>query len=57
MSFEDAMNTTLPPIDGVGPHITGHYGENRKKGPHGGTDINYRGGQDGINATHQPGFR
>ena len=49
MSFEDAMRRMLPPLSGVGPHVTGDFGEQRASGPHGGTDFNYEGGQAGVN--------
>lgn len=52
MSYMDAMNRMLPPRDGVSAHITGHYGETRDRGPHGGSDFNYVGGQTGINLQH-----
>ncbi|KJV29135.1 hypothetical protein VI08_16250 [Luteibacter yeojuensis] len=32
--------------------MTGHYGEVRQKGPHGGSDFNYAGGQSGVNLEH-----
>lgn len=47
------MNKVLPSQDGVAPHITGEYGEKRKKGPHGGIDFNYNvPGQRGLNLKH-----
>lgn len=52
MSYKDVMNVILPPAAGKSPHITGHYGEQRERGPHGGSDFNYVGGQAGINLTH-----
>lgn len=52
MSFGNAMNTILPSINGILPHVTGNYGEIRPNGPHGGVDINYIGGQSGVNLTH-----
>lgn len=52
MSYQDVMNTILPPQQGRAPHITGHYGEHRGNGPHGGSDFNYVGGQAGVNLTH-----
>ncbi|WP_255322815.1 XVIPCD domain-containing protein [Lysobacter sp. K5869] len=52
MSYQDVMNTILPPQQGRSPHITGHYGEHRGNGPHGGSDFNYVGGQAGVNLTH-----
>ncbi|MBS1942469.1 MAG: peptidoglycan DD-metalloendopeptidase family protein, partial [Bacteroidetes bacterium] len=51
--FQAAMNTILPGQNGITPHITGHYGEHRgAKGPHGGVDFNYVGGQNGLNLRH-----
>lgn len=51
--FQAAMNTILPGQNGITPHITGHYGEHRgEKGPHGGVDFNYVGGQNGLNLRH-----
>lgn len=51
--FQAAMNTVLPGQNGITPHITGHYGEHRgEKGPHGGVDFNYVGGQNGLNLRH-----
>ncbi|RMT37308.1 EF hand domain-containing protein [Pseudomonas syringae pv. solidagae] len=47
--FAEVMLRVLPPLNGIQPHITGHYGEQRASGPHGGTDFNYVGGQSGIN--------
>lgn len=52
MSYEDVMNIVLPHQESRAVHITGHYGEHRSNGPHGGSDFNYEGGQDGINLTH-----
>ncbi|WP_248740390.1 peptidoglycan DD-metalloendopeptidase family protein [Pseudomonas sp. MWU12-2029] len=49
MSFSEVMHRVLPPVNGHQPHITGVYGEQRANGPHGGTDFNYEGGQNGIN--------
>ena len=51
-SFDDVMKVMLPPQNGVSPHVTGHYGEHRNKGDHGGADFNYVGGQNGINLQH-----
>jgi putative chitinase len=48
------MDLILPSTEGQSAHITGHYGEVRAKGPHGGSDFNYVGGQAGINLTHPP---
>jgi putative chitinase len=52
MSYEDVMNIVLPHQGHRAAHITGHYGERRANGPHGGSDFNYEGGQAGINLTH-----
>lgn len=52
MSYQDVMNVILPPRQGRSPHITGHYGEHRDSGPHGGSDFNYAGGQAGVNLQH-----
>lgn len=52
MPYQDVMNVMLPDQGGHGAHITGHYGEHRAKGPHGGSDFNYEGGQAGVNLTH-----
>lgn len=52
MSYQDVMNTMLPAQGRTSPHITGHYGEVRQKGPHGGSDFNYAGGQSGVNLEH-----
>lgn len=52
MSYTDVINTILPPQDANVVHITGHYGERRASGPHGGSDFNYVGGQSGINLEH-----
>jgi putative chitinase len=51
-SFDDVMKVMLPPQNGVSPHVTGHYGEHRQKGDHGGADFNYVGGQNGVNLQH-----
>lgn len=51
-SFDQAMQIMLPPQAGTAPHITSHYGASRSGGPHGGTDFNYVGGQNGINLEH-----
>jgi putative chitinase len=51
-SFDDVMKVMLPPQNGVSPHVTGHYGEHRSKGDHGGVDFNYVGGQNGVNLQH-----
>jgi hypothetical protein len=52
MSFTEVMLRVLPPVNGQQPHITGHYGEQRANGPHGGTDFNYIGGQSGLNLNY-----
>lgn len=52
MPYQDVMNVILPQQGNRAAHITGHYGEHRAKGPHGGSDFNYEGGQSGINLTH-----
>ncbi len=52
MPYQDVMNIILPHQGDHAAHITGHYGEHRAKGPHGGSDFNYQGGQTGINLTH-----
>jgi putative chitinase len=52
MPYQDVMNVMLPNQGGHSAHITGHYGEHRAKGPHGGSDFNYEGGQAGSNLTH-----
>lgn len=52
MSYKDVIDIILPPQGGNTAHITGHYGEQRDKGPHGGSDFNYVGGQSGINLQH-----
>ena len=52
MAYRDVIDVILPTRDGRSAHITGHYGEVRAKGPHGGSDFNYVGGQAGINLTH-----
>lgn len=52
MPYRDVMNTILPPRGNQAAHITGHYGEHRDKGPHGGSDFNYEGGQQGVNLEH-----
>ena len=55
MSYQDVMDIMLPAQHRTTPHITGHYGEVRAKGPHGGSDFNYAGGQSGVNLQH-PGI-
>lgn len=52
MSYQDVMNIVLPHQGAHAAHITGHYGEHRANGSHGGSDFNYQGGQTGINLTH-----
>lgn len=52
MPYQDVMNVILPNQGNHSAHITGHYGEVRAKGPHGGSDFNYEGGQAGVNLTH-----
>lgn len=52
MSYQEVMNTMLPSQQRTTAHITGHYGEVRAKGPHGGSDFNYSGGQSGVNLEH-----
>lgn len=52
MPYQDVMNVILPKQGNHSAHITGHYGEHRAKGPHGGSDFNYEGGQAGLNLTH-----
>lgn len=57
-SFDNAMRIMLPPQNGVSPHVTGHFGEQRRARPdapahtHQGADFNYQGGQSGINLRH-----
>ena len=55
MSYQEVMDTMLPHQQHTAAHITGHYGEVRAKGPHGGSDFNYAGGQSGVNLEH-PGI-
>jgi len=58
--FQDAMNTMLPPQNGVSPHITVNsqgspnaFGQPRSNGPHDGVDFNYVGGQQSpLNQNH-----
>lgn len=54
MPYQDVMNVILPRQGQHSAHITGHYGEHRAKGPHGGSDFNYEGGQTGVNLIHPP---
>ncbi|WOB50853.1 peptidoglycan DD-metalloendopeptidase family protein [Xanthomonas hydrangeae] len=52
-NFQQTMERMLPGRGSTDPHITGHYGEHRgSRGPHGGTDFNYEGGQAGRNLQH-----
>lgn len=52
-NFQQTMERMLPGQGTTDPHITGHYGEHRgSRGPHGGTDFNYEGGQAGRNLQH-----
>ncbi|CAD7713265.1 hypothetical protein LMG31886_05140 [Xanthomonas hydrangeae] len=52
-NFQQTMERMLPGQGSTDPHITGHYGEHRgSRGPHGGTDFNYEGGQAGRNLQH-----
>lgn len=50
--FEAAIGVMLPARGALDPHVTGEYGEHRSKGPHGGVDFNYEGGQSGVNLRH-----
>jgi Ca2+-binding RTX toxin-like protein len=50
--FGTIVNGILPPTGSDSPHITSGYGVPRASGPHGGIDMNYLGGQSGINLTH-----
>ncbi|TAA36770.1 peptidoglycan-binding protein [Pseudoxanthomonas winnipegensis] len=50
--FQQTTERMLPGQGGQDPHITGNFGEHRGKGPHGGTDFNYEGGQAGRNLRH-----
>ena len=52
MPYQDVMNVILPHQGQKSAHVTGHYGEVRAKGPHGGSDFNYEGGQAGVNLDH-----
>jgi putative chitinase len=52
MPYQDVMNVILPARGHTAAHVTGHYGEVRAKGPHGGSDFNYEGGQAGVNLQH-----
>ncbi len=62
MRFKDVQNLMLPPINGVRAHTTvpsGDFGAGEAQGrhspssiPHTGVDMNYFGGQSGINLRH-----
>jgi len=52
MPFNNIPQLILPPQNGTAPHVTGSFGEPRGDKNHGGVDINYVGGQSGINLTH-----
>src|SRR4030088_1116048 len=61
MQYKDVINMMLPPTNGVSAHITGpgDFGAGPAQGrnppstiPHVGVDMNYIGGQSGINLTH-----
>ncbi|WP_441237503.1 M23 family metallopeptidase [Bradyrhizobium sp. 930_D9_N1_4] len=62
MRFKDVQDLMLPPINGVGVHTTvpsGDFGAGEAQGrhspssiPHTGVDMNYFGGQSGINLRH-----
>src|SRR6266849_4572881 len=57
MSKQSLMDTMLPPTpDGLSAHPTGDFCEQRARGPHGGLDFNYVGGQTGLNLTHPTVF-
>jgi Ca2+-binding RTX toxin-like protein len=59
MSFTNVMNWMLPPTpDGQSAHVVsgGQFNAPRPSGPHGGVDLNYTGGQTGINLTHPTVF-
>ena len=63
MSFDNTMQNILPPINGVGPKITGNYGERReaapdgrKTGAHGGVDFRYAGGSSNEQNSANPTF-
>jgi hypothetical protein len=43
VSWENTMNTMLPPLEGGAvAGMTGHYGDRRGNSRHGGSDFNYR---------------
>lgn len=52
MPYQDVMNIILPRQGTHSAHITGHYGEHRANDPHGSSDFNYEGGQQGTNLQH-----
>lgn len=62
MRFKDVQDLMLPPVNGVQAHITvpsGDFGAGEAQGrrdpstiPHTGVDMNYVGGQSGINLRH-----
>ena len=55
MSWRDIMQSMLPSMGAVPPHVTSAYGVPRKKGtsPHRGVDFNYDvPGQNGVNLKH-----
>lgn len=61
MRFKDVLDLMLPPMNGVRAHITipGDFGAGEAQGrhwpssiPHTGVDMNYLGGQSGINLRH-----
>lgn len=52
MSYDDIMKVVSPNQGRQAAHITGHFGEQRLNGPHGGSDFNYEGGQAGVYLTH-----
>ncbi|MBF0183460.1 MAG: hypothetical protein HQM06_03595 [Magnetococcales bacterium] len=54
MPIENAMNTILPPMDIVSPHIVSGFGAQRDSGSHGGTDFNYAVGQTSLNMNNPP---
>jgi putative chitinase len=64
MNLREIIDRMLPPIDGLNGHVTGRSGdfgagsaEGRVKPssiPHVGVDMNYFGGQTGINLRHPP---
>lgn len=53
MGFSDTINVMLPPLeDGTSADVTSPYGKIRDKGPHGGTDFNYR-NSEGQSSIHK----